>query len=186
MPMKKTLRMFWTLGFLAMLPLAALALDEPKVADAVMNRDLAGLRELLARHVDVKSPQPDGTTALHWSAHWDNLEAADLLIKAGANPMAANRLGATPLFIAAESSSAAMVTKLLAAGADPNVPFLSNGETPLMVAARSGNVEIVKILLDGKANTEAKETFRGTTALIWAAEEKHANVVSLLLSRGAN
>src|SRR5215813_3659076 len=151
--MKTMLRMFWTLGFLAMLPLAALAVDEPKVAEAVMNRDFAGLRELLTRGVDVKSPQPDGTTALHWAAHWDNVEAADLLIKAGANPMAANRLGATPLFIAAENGSAAMVTKLLAAGADPNAPFLSNGETALMVAARSGNVETVKTLLDAKANT---------------------------------
>jgi len=134
----------------------------------------------------VKSPQADGSTALHWAAHWDNLDAVDALIRAGADPKAATRLGATPLYIAAEDGNPAMIAKLLAAGADPNAPFLSNGETPLMVAARSGNVESVRILLDAGANADAKETFRRTTALIWAAEQNHAQVVALLLSRHAN
>jgi uncharacterized protein len=171
----------------ALLPLAMMAAgDGTAAADAVMNRDVAGLRVLIARHADVKTPQADGTTALHWAAHWDDVEAADLLIKAGADPKAANRFGATPLFLAAESGSPAMVAKLLAAGADPNPPFLSNGETALMVASRSGNVGSVRLLLDAKAGIETRETLRGTTALIWAAEQNHADVVSLLLSRGAN
>jgi ankyrin repeat protein len=151
-----------------------------------MNRDFAGLPKLIVQHADVNARQNDGSTALHWAAHWDNVEAADMLIKAGADPAASNRLGATPLFIAAESGSPAMVSKLLAAGVDPNAPFLSNGETALMVASRSGDIEKVKLLLDAKANLEAKETLRGTTALIWAAEQNHADVVTLLLSRGAN
>jgi ankyrin repeat protein len=179
-------RTLLSLSFLVLLPLAAFAANDTAVADAVMNRDFANLRTLLTRKADVKSVQRDGTTALHWAAHWDNLEAADLLLKAGADPMAANRLGATPLFIATQGGSTAMVAKLLAAGADPNKPFLSNGETPLMVAARSGNIETVKVLLDAKANIEAKDTLKGTTPLIWAAEQNHADVVSLLLARGAN
>lgn len=170
-----------------MVPLAAVAgPNDSAVADAAMNRDFAVVKTLITKRADVKSSQRDGTTALHWAAYWDNVEAADLLLKAGANPMAANRLGATPLFIAAESGSPSMVSRLLAAGADPNKPFLSNGETPLMVAARSGNTETVKILLDAKADIEAKDTLKGTTALIWAAEQNHVDSVSLLLSRGAS
>ena len=176
-----------SLAFLVLiLPALVSAADEGTVADAVMNRDAGALRALIAKRADVNSPRPDGSTALHWAAHWDDLEAADLLIKAGANLKAATRLGVTPLFIAVQSGTPAMVERLLAAGADAGAPFLSNGETPLMVAARSGSLETVRRLLDANAAIDAKDTLRGTTALSWAAEENHAEVVSLLLSRGAN
>jgi ankyrin repeat protein len=32
----------------------------------------------------VNSPEPDGTTALHWAVRADDLDTADRLIKAGA------------------------------------------------------------------------------------------------------
>ena len=35
----------------------------------------------------------DGATALHWAVYRDDLELADLLIRAGANVKAANREG---------------------------------------------------------------------------------------------
>jgi uncharacterized protein len=184
--MRKTLL---SLGVLvAALPFAAFAAGgaDTAVVDAAMNRDFAAVRTLIAQHANVKSAQADGSTALHWAAHWDNLDAVDALIKAGADAMAATRLGATPLFIAIEDGNPAMIKRLLAAGANVNAPFLSNGETPLMVAARTGNLESARILLDAGANIEAKDTFRETTALIWAAEQNHAQMVSLLLSRGAN
>ena len=75
------------------------------VADAMMNRDLAALRVLISQKADVNIPQADGSTALHWAAQWNNLEAADLLIKAGANPKASTRLGATPLYLACEGGN---------------------------------------------------------------------------------
>jgi len=156
------------------------------VADAAMNRDLAGVRDLVARKADVKATRNDGSTALHWAVYWDSPDTVDLLLNAGADPQAKTRLGMTPLFIAAEAGSPALVSKLLAAGADPNVTALSNGELPLMAAARSGNVEVVKALLDAKADVNAKDSLRGTTALSWAAEQNHVGVVKLLLSRGAD
>ena len=169
------------------LPLAAFgAAGDAVVADAVMNKDFAQLTTLIGQKADVNSAQADGSTALHWAAHWDNVEVADALLKAGADPKAATRLGSTPLSIAAMDGNPAMIAKLLAAGADASAPFLSNGETPLMVAARSGNVESVRVLLDAGAVIDAKETLRGTTALIWAAEQGHDKVVGLLLSRGAD
>ncbi len=45
---------------------------------------------------------------------------ADLLIAAGANVKTPNRDGATPLYLAAVNGNAAIIEKLLAAGADPN------------------------------------------------------------------
>ena len=62
--------------------------------------------------------QPDGATALHWAAHWDDLEAVDALIKAGANVNAVNDLGITPLLVACADAGAPVVARLLAAGAN--------------------------------------------------------------------
>src|SRR5439155_234791 len=55
------------------------------VADAVMKGDRAALRTLLQQRADVNAPQADGATALHWAVYRDDLEAAALLIQAGAN-----------------------------------------------------------------------------------------------------
>ena len=43
-----------------------------------------------------------------------------MLIRAGANVKAANREGATPLWLASVNGDAAMIAALLNAGADPN------------------------------------------------------------------
>src|ERR1700692_3911857 len=78
-------------GFLFLLPAAT----TPEVADAAANNNPEAVRQPPHRHADVTAPQPDGATALHWAARWDNLETADLLIHAGADPKTANRDGAT-------------------------------------------------------------------------------------------
>ena len=95
------------------------------------------LRALLQKKADVNAAEADGTTALHWASYRDDLESADLLIRAGAKVNAANDLGVTPLWAASQNGSSAMVRRLLEAGANPNLALLA-GETPLMVAARSG------------------------------------------------
>jgi len=80
----------------------------------------------------------------------------DTLLRAGANPKAANEFGATALYAAAANADPAVTVKLLAAGADPNAA-LASGETPLMEAARRGNIATVNALLAGKANPNAQE-----------------------------
>jgi uncharacterized protein len=155
------------------------------VADAAMRRDASAVRQLLQR-ADVNTPQSDGTTALHWAARWEDIELVRSLIRAGANPRAANRDGATPLFLATMNGNAPIIELLLGAGADPNEPVLSHGESPLMMASRTGKPDAVKVLLDRGARVNAAENLRGTTAIMWAAEENHASVVQLLADRGAD
>src|SRR4029434_309752 len=100
-----------------------------------------------------------------------------------ANVNSATDLRPTPLWTASLNRSAAMVRRLLQAGANPNAALLL-GETPLMVAARSGNAEVVQQLLTRGANVNARAA-RGQTALMWAAAQKHPDVVKVLLaSRG--
>ncbi len=105
-------------------------------------------------------------------------------MRAGADANAANDLGATPLWLAAQNGSAAMTRRLLQAGADPNKALLA-GETPMMVAARAGNAEVVDLLAAKGANLNARAT-RGQTALMWAVAQKHPAVVKVLIARGAD
>jgi ankyrin repeat protein len=157
-----------------------------EAADAAQNRDIDALRTLVKQHANVNTPQPDGTTALHWAAHWSDLDAVKLLIGAGANAKAANRYGATPLSESAVMGSAEMIEALLNAGADPKTLTTSGGETVLMTAARAGNRAAVEILLSRGADVNARENYRGQTALMWAVAERHPDVVKVLLEHGAD
>jgi ankyrin repeat protein len=171
-------------GFLLAACLMAAEGPRPPMVDAAKNNDKAAVRDLIAKKADVNAPDADNSTALHWAAYRDNVELADVLLKAGAKPNAANDLGVTPLWPASENGSAAMVKRLLEAGANPNLALLS-GETPLMVAARSGYPDVVELLLNKGANPNAHGT-RGQTALMWAASQKHPAVVKVLLAHHAD
>ena len=128
-----------TICILLLSSLTAFAASSP-VADAVQNRDTTALQSLLKQHAAVNAAQPDGTTALHWAAHWNDAETVGLLLKAGADAKAVNHYGATPLSEAAALGNAAIVEQLLKAGGDPNTRTTADGETVLMTSARAGNV----------------------------------------------
>src|SRR5580658_6914543 len=170
-----------------LLPVSALlGAASSDVADAVMNGNKAAVRSLLQQKANVNAPQVDGTTALHWAVQSNDLETADLLIRAGAKASAANREGATPLMLASVNGNAAMIERLLQAGADPNAALTKFGDTALMMTARTGKADAVKVLLDHSAQVNAKENWGGTTALMWAVSERHPAVVKLLIDHGAD
>ena len=156
------------------------------VADAVQKADKATLTALLKQKADVNAAQGDGMTALHWAAYRGDTEAADALVKAGANVKVVTRNGnITPFSLACQNGNAAMIQLLLTAGADPNAVILE-GQTPLMTAAHSGNLDAVNVLLSRGVNVNTIEPFRGQTALMWAAAEKHPAIVKALLAKGAD
>lgn len=172
------------LGFLLASGVSAAARSE--VADAAMQGDRPAVGALIAKKADVNAPQVDGTTALHWAVRANDLEMTELLLGAGAKPSAANQSGATPMLLAAMNGSAAILERLIRAGADPNAPVSDTGDTALMIAARTGKADAVKVLLGQGANVNAKETWGGTTALMWSVAELHPEVTKLLIDRGAD
>jgi len=48
------------------------------LVDAVKSKDKDGVRTFLRQGADVKTPEADGTTALHWAVRVDDLDMADL------------------------------------------------------------------------------------------------------------
>src|SRR5437870_5376820 len=93
--------MVW-LWIIPLLTIAGLAAPNGvlRLVDAVQRQDKSAIHSLLKQHVNVNATQPDGATALLWAAHWNDLETADLLIRAGANVKASNDYGVAPLWLA--------------------------------------------------------------------------------------
>jgi ankyrin len=169
-----------------LLAVANLGAATSDVADAAMKGNREAVRRLLQRKADVNIPQVDGTTALHWAVRVDDLDMADMLIRAGANVSAATREGVTPVELAAMNGNAAMLVKLIRAGADPNAPLTEYGDTALMMASRTGKTDAIMALVETGAQVNAKETWGGTTALMWAAAEGHPAAVKVLVDHGAD
>jgi uncharacterized protein len=156
-----------------------------RLVEAARNQDEQQIRSLLNQHIDVNVRSEDGSTALLWTAHWNDLATAGLLIRAGADVNAANDFRMTPLSQACTNSSGLMVDLLLQAGANPNTP-IATGETPLMTCARTGNQDAVAMLLVHGADVNGKEPSQNQTALMWAAAEEHSKVLQTLIKAKAD
>ena len=126
---------------------AVSAASDFPLLEAARNQEVDTVKQFLKKRVDVNQSYNDGTSALHWAAHWDNLELAGLLIKAKADPNQANAYGVTPLYLACTNKNVELVKSLLKAGANANAALWS-GETVLMNCARRGATDAVAALIE--------------------------------------
>ena len=157
---------------------AATPLDR-KLVDAARENDVDAVSTLVKQHANANARQSDGATPLAWAVYHDDMKSADLLIGAGANANTANDYGVTPLNLACANGSAAMVARLLKAGAVPNAP-------EFMECVRTGNLDAVKSMINRGAKVNVQESREGQTALMWAAAEKHTEVMLALIEHGAD
>lgn len=114
-----------------------------------------------------------GDTALHLAAAAYRADIIELLLFGGADVAARNRRGAEPLHYAADGNptgarwnpgkQAETITRLIAAGADPNAVDMG-GVTPLHRAVRNRCAAAVRALLEGGADPSRKNG-RGSTAM---------------------
>jgi ankyrin repeat protein len=160
------------------------AADQPLVK-AVQSGNRAAALDLLARGADVNAATADGTTALHWAAHREDVELVDRLIRAGAKANVVNDYGSTPLGEAAVTGNVALMERLLNAGAPADSPG-PDGQTALMIVARTSNLAAARLLLNRDADVNKVEQWRKQTALIWAAAQSQPEMVKELVARGAD
>jgi len=93
----------------------------------------------------------DGWTPLHLAAFFGQLEAVDLLLRAGADVRAVSRnsLKNTALHAATAGKHSAVALRLLEAGADPEVCD-SGGHTPERIAAENQLSAVVTAIAAGR------------------------------------
>ena len=161
------------------------AAGEPPLVAAARQDNVATVRALLAKHVDVRQTAADGSTALLWAAYNADLEMTRALLAAGAPVDLANHYGVTPLLQASRTGSVDIMAALLKAGASATRRY-PDVETPLMAAARTGSVDAVRLLVESGADVNGTDEFQQETALMWAAAEGHAEVIEALLKAGAD
>jgi ankyrin repeat protein len=171
--------------FVTLLVAAVAAADDLRLVEAARTRDSQQIRALLNQRADVNGRSHDGASALLWAAHWNDLDTADLLIRAGADANVANDFHVTPLSLACTNRNPALVDRLLKAGADPNTA-IGTGETPVMTCAGTGSVDAVRMLIAAGANLNAREPAQNQTALMWAVAEHHPAVVRVLIDHRAD
>ena len=128
----------------------------------------------------VNSYAPDGFYLLGLAAYFSHLEIVDLLLENGADPNQAanNPMKVTAMHAAASARQTAIVAKLLARGADPNVRQQGSW-TPLHAAAANGKEDMVRLLLKHGADAGVL-TDAGESAKDLAIREGHPGIAVLL------
>ncbi len=160
---------------------------------ATRKENLAVIKKLLKRGVDVNRRTPNGWTPLKSAAQQGCLEIGKALLEAGADPNIADDTNYTPLMNAVSGEHEDIVKILLKFNADPNIQSGENpedddwepGRSALMDAAVSGNIAIARELLKGGANPNLVNS-KGRTALHSAVISASTEMVALLLKSGAN
>ena len=132
-----------------------------------MLKRLSGLAE-----IDLNAVTSKGHTPLAIAVMQKCLQAAEVLLKAKANPDVPNTKGWTALHIAAEKDACNMVGLLCEVGANTEVQT-DLGSTPLCIAAMHGHRDVVAELLRQNANPNARN-HHGWCAIHYAASAENS------------
>lgn len=163
----------------------------PLLLAAKSNDGLAHLRLLLADpRIDLRVGDLEGATALHLATANVNMEAMDLLLRAGADHRLRDGVGRTPIHLACQTVDEAPMRLLLATGADPNATS-GEGRAALhetmsrWTSWPKPQEAKVALLLESGARVNQRDK-QGMTPLFYAASSGWARLTSLMLKHGAD
>lgn len=148
---------------------------------SVLGNKPAALQFLLTHGAPMRSSGVKN--ALYEAASEGREGMVKAMLRAGADPNAADKEGRMPLLGAAAGGHIAIVRHLLASGAEVDRQGSEYG-TALFMAGLIGNEEMLRLLVDHGANVNL-DTGAGYTPLVSAIEGKKPGLVKFLLVRGA-
>lgn len=119
-----------------------------------------------------------GHTPLLLAAQKGHLEICEVLLKAGANPLATDENSENAMHSAADEGKIGIV-KILSAHKQLVNSKNKNGETPLIFAARDGYLEVFEVLLKAGADP-ATMSEAGWNAMHFAAFNGNIEIVKIL------
>ncbi|KAJ8249650.1 hypothetical protein COCON_G00228660 [Conger conger] len=130
-------------------------------------------RELVEAGYDVRQPDKENVTLLHWAAINNRVELVKYYISKGAIvDQLGGDLNSTPLHWATRQGHLSMVVQLLKYGSDP---ALIDGEgcSCIHLAAQFGHTSIVAYLIAKGQDVDMMDQ-NGMTPLMWAAYRTHS------------
>ena len=147
--------------------------------DAIFNRDVNKVKELIEAGANVNSRDILNRTPLTVACEIQNFEIAQLLIEKGANVDLSDYENYSPLIMASYKGNLQLVQLLIEndANVDININIRSNS-TPLEYASRKGHLEIARLLLENHAEVRY--------ALKMASFSGYLDIVKLLVEHGAD
>ncbi|KAK5735461.1 hypothetical protein LTR17_008159 [Elasticomyces elasticus] len=153
---------------------------------AVAHHDMDSVRLLLLFGADANAKDIDGLTPLYAATEAMFLEAAQLLLRYGADPnLPAGPDEETPFAQSLSSNKTPFVQLYLKHGADPDATT-ARGETAFIQAMnKSTPVNLVELMLVYEAKPNNKNG-HGETALFKAINADRLDLVAILLEHGAD
>jgi ankyrin repeat protein len=163
-------------------PALAVTYDSVDFFRAVNVDNADAVSRMLAAGLDPNQLDPHGQPALILALQGESLKVAKVLWDAkGVDVDVRNRVGETPLMMAALKAEVDAASALVAHGA----AVQKDGWAPLHYAATGGSAAIIKLLLAKGAVLEARSP-NGSTPLMMAARYGNEEAVDALLAAGAD
>jgi uncharacterized protein len=151
---------------------------------AALDGNLAIMRQLLEKEIDVNAQDVFGDTALQLAVNRNLQFAVDLLLEHKANVNVRNQAEQTPLLTALESGYRDLAKRLIAEGSEINAVNQS-GCSALYLAANLGDLELLNQLLNRGASVTVNHLSPLTAVLdSKATVQEKQQIIELLLAKG--